>query len=153
MSVKSIKSTFSAAMATVFPSFCNWWSRRNIRAKRLANIRTLWLLCWNILIEKEIVHEVKPLGCSRFYSKTLKRNCLQIAKHKSLRSRESNWETRRERPAGPGILCQTERLWPFERNFLQIESCIAGCQGNRHSKGQRICAMYADENRAKPTTN
>ena len=42
---------FSVAIVTVFTSFCNWWSRRNIRAKRLTNIRTLWLVCWNILKE------------------------------------------------------------------------------------------------------
>ena len=36
MSVKSIKSTLSVAIVTVFPSICNWWSRRNIRAKRFA---------------------------------------------------------------------------------------------------------------------
>ena len=30
-----------------FSIFWNWWSRRNIRAKCLTNIRTLWLVCWN----------------------------------------------------------------------------------------------------------
>ena len=36
---------------SVFPSICNWWSRRNIRAKRFANIPTFWLVCWKILKE------------------------------------------------------------------------------------------------------
>ena len=56
MSVKSIKSTFSVAIVTVFTSFCHWWSRRNIRAKRLAKIRTLLLVCWNILKDPDVTN-------------------------------------------------------------------------------------------------
>ena len=65
MSVKSIKSTLSVAIVTVFPSIWNWWSRRNIRAKRFANIPTLWLVCWKILKERENIFREKNVSSQK----------------------------------------------------------------------------------------
>ena len=53
-----------------FYNFCKWLSGRNFRAKRLANIPTLWLVCWNCLKE-----EKKP---KRYAALLAKRNRFKL---------------------------------------------------------------------------
>ena len=56
---------YPVAIVTVFPSICNWWSRRNIGAKRFANINIVTGVLENFERIKTMVNERSVDGAKK----------------------------------------------------------------------------------------